>query len=102
MVCGSKTILLLTEDGKLYSKSGSEKCCEILTNVKDISCYSDSYGAYTSASEIFIWKEGQEPVQMMINPHKFRNFIGISVGNGYGHVIDKDLNLYGWGENKYG
>jgi len=28
--------------------------------------------------------------------------VHISLGSGFGHIIDKDYNLYGWGNNKCG
>jgi hypothetical protein len=75
-----------------------------LANVKEIDACSQNFAALTFSNKIYTWKEGADQPFRALEHGLLNslNLVGISVGSDFGHAIDSDSNLYGWGNNKNG
>ena len=96
----------MSAQGLLYNKRGDEpfKQVEGLENVKEIQACNDYYAVLTKDNRIFTMIESpnQQFMEIENSFSKNVNFKQLMIGSDFGHLIDQEMNLYGWGNNKNG
>ena len=120
--CGQQHTLILTEHLKVYASgnntlgqlgTGNHKTSYVFqkvlfsspdTVIKKIAAGQHS-AAISEAGDLYIWGAG--PFGELLHPHKVtveKNTIvsEVSVGDGFGCVLDADGNVYSWGYNENG
>lgn len=77
---------------------------EQLPEVTEIAAYGDHFAALTSSNTIFSCASGQFHSMQPLECEQMKavHLRRLTVGSDFGHVIDEEGNLYGWGNNKNG
>lgn len=103
---GASFTIALSVSGKVYMRQSEEPflLIEDIAEVKEICSSNQQYAILTKCNKIFIWNEGEEFVfkELDNSYSKDTSFSLLSLGHNFGHVIDQDANLFGWGDNKHG
>ena len=104
--CGTESIIALSSKGCVYLKKGDEcfRKIEELQRVKEIQASNDYYAVLTQDNQIFTMVESSEQrfLQVESSLSSFITLKNLILGADFGHVMDQELNLYGWGNNKNG
>jgi alpha-tubulin suppressor-like RCC1 family protein len=102
--CGSKSILVLTAEGNVFLKQGDQNFIKLhfLSDVKEIGACMENYAALTCSNVIYNWKEGEFGSFKKIENPIHKTLEHMTIGKDFGHLLDLDANLYGWGDNAHG
>lgn len=103
---GSSCTIALSISGKVYMRHFEEPFSSIddIKQAQEINACDNHYAILTKDNKIFSWTEGHDFVFKELES-SFADQVQLnrlSVGHDFGHVIDQDQNLYGWGENQNG
>lgn len=103
---GRSCMLALTEQGNVYLKVQDSPFGMVnnVANVKEVAVCDTNYVVLTQCNNIYEWMEDKSDTFRKIENSfdKVAQFSYLSVGAEFGHVVDQDRNLYGWGNNKNG
>ena len=104
--CGSSALIILTRSGQVLLREADEafQVLEHLPEVKEIAAFGDQFAVLTSSSTIYTWTSSKSASMQPLECEQMKSthFSQLTVGSDFGHVIDEEGNLYGWGNNKNG
>ena len=72
-----------------------------MRNFKEIAAFEDNYAGLDYDNQIYTWINDEEP-KLLDSDLRGIEFSGLKIGEEFGHILDSNLNLYGWGNNQFG